>query len=138
LAGGEMGLYSLNRAFDKDRLTEILQKGFFRDSAALAVIFIADEEDVCFGVPAGKPSVSTQDPDEAVQRKRDCKRTAPELKIGTQLLWPQHEETVSPQVVLDKLRMLQGDLPVSINGIVHNNLKTTPKGTNDEFSYGYV
>lgn len=45
--GGEIGIYSLNLAIQEPLLTQNRSKGFFREDAALAVIFISDENDIC-------------------------------------------------------------------------------------------
>jgi hypothetical protein len=44
--GGEMGLYSLMNGLN-DNLSNMQSQGFFRNDAALAVIFVADENDIC-------------------------------------------------------------------------------------------
>ena len=51
-AGGESGFISLTRALG-DRLSEARAHGFFRSDAALAVIFVSDENDIC--VPEANP-----------------------------------------------------------------------------------
>src|SRR5690606_11712196 len=45
--GGEENFYSLWRALDDDRLQESRAAGFFREDAALAVVFISDENEIC-------------------------------------------------------------------------------------------
>lgn len=62
--GGEAGLFSLDKAISEPLLSENRRLGFFRSDAALAVVFISDENDLCsYGVnyPEGvtpKPNVN--------------------------------------------------------------------------------
>lgn len=54
--GGEVGLFSLDKGISEPLLSKNRKLGFFRPDAALAVIFISDENDICsYGVnyPAG-------------------------------------------------------------------------------------
>ncbi len=45
--GGELGMYSLSHAITGDRLVRNRELGMFRPDAALAIIFISDENDIC-------------------------------------------------------------------------------------------
>lgn len=45
--GGELGMYSLNRAITGDKLEKNRALGMFRRDAGLAVIFLSDENDIC-------------------------------------------------------------------------------------------
>ena len=51
--GGETGLFSLNKAMGNDEYQVAQDLGFFRDDAALVVIFVADEQDICAEYPDG-------------------------------------------------------------------------------------
>jgi len=63
--GGELGIYSLNLAITEPLLSQNKKLGFFRPDAALAVVFMSDENDLCsydVDYPAGvKPNAN--DPD---------------------------------------------------------------------------
>ncbi len=45
--GGELGLYSLDRAISGDKLAKNMALGMFRRDAGLAVVFLSDENDIC-------------------------------------------------------------------------------------------
>jgi len=45
---GEALMLSLKKSLSDKRMAEIKSQGFFRDGAALSVVFISDENDVCF------------------------------------------------------------------------------------------
>ncbi len=45
--GGELGIYSLSHAITGDQLVRNREHGMFRPDAALAIIFISDENDIC-------------------------------------------------------------------------------------------
>ena len=117
--GGEEGLYSLTNALDTGHLTEARAKGFFRKTAALAVIFVADENDICAVYPAGIKPVADPDGYEVPAKKRDC-------------------AAISPTSLLSKLRVLQGTQPLVVGGILYNNLKTIPHSGENELGYGYL
>jgi hypothetical protein len=53
-AGGRAGFYSFLRGLKADRLAESRALGFFRDEAALAVVFVSNTDDLCSdsGAPA--------------------------------------------------------------------------------------
>ncbi len=51
--GGEAGLFSLEKGITEPLLSENRGLGFFRGDAALAIIFISDENDLCAVYPAG-------------------------------------------------------------------------------------
>ncbi len=117
--GGEEGLYSLSRLFDTDRLTEAKTSGFLRDDAALAVVFIADENDICAIYPAGVTPVKDNDNSEVPAFKRDC-------------------GGITAESVLNKIKAVKKDKPLLVSGIVYNEQsKFTPEGEN-EIGYGYL
>ncbi len=47
-ANGEAMMYSLMKSLDPSRLAEIQGQGFYRPDAALSVVFVTDENDVCY------------------------------------------------------------------------------------------
>jgi hypothetical protein len=116
--GGEEGLYSFLRGLDHGPLTDSRAKGFFREDAALAVVFISDENDICANYPAGVTRVPDPDGLEGPAFERDCKG-------------------VSPQAVLTAIRQLQGDRPFLVGGIVYNN-QNYPRFGENEYGYGYM
>jgi hypothetical protein len=115
--GGEVGLYSLQRGLDKGPLTSSRAHGFFREDAALAVVFISDENDICAKIPEGVTRVYDPDRLELSAFARDCKG-------------------VSPETVLEAVKTLQGDRPFFIGGILYNNLSTIKNNGENELGYG--
>lgn len=118
--GGEEGLYSLNRSMDQGKLDVIRAKGFFRPNAALAVVFISDENDICAIYPAGVKRVPDPEGLEIPAFKRDC-------------------AGITPSSVFQRLLQLQNGRPLIVSGVLYNDLKTVPhQGGQDEYGYGYM
>ncbi len=117
--GGEAGLYSLSYGLTGPRLQSIKQQGFLRDEAALAVVFISDENDICARYPAG------------VQRVFDPEYL--ELPAFTQYCGNvTHESTVN------LVKSVKGDKPVLISGIVYSDRDHVPSGGENEYGWGYM
>ena len=119
--GGEEGLYSLYHAMDSSNLQNSRNYGFFRPTAALAVVFISDENDICAIYPAGVTRVPDPTGLEALAFKRDC-------------------AGITPQSVLSRVQQMMGGRTLIIDGIVYTNPATVPKGPGiqDEYGYGYM
>lgn len=118
-AGGEEGMVALNHAVDPVSVTAMRAQGFLRETAALAIIFIADENDVCAIYPSGVTPVPNGDGSEEIARKRDC-------------------GGVTAESVVAKVRAFQGTRPTTFNGVIYNNLATAGQGSEKEYGYGYV
>jgi hypothetical protein len=135
--GGEMGMYSLHRMVT-DRLTAPENAGFMRSDAALAVIFLSDENDICAYPPLTSPSQTVPpdhrkfDPEgaEAAEYARSC------------------PGTIKPDGsnVLAELVALEAGQPVFVGGILYNNLgdgngryaRLTDPSVEDEQGHGYL
>jgi hypothetical protein len=118
--GGEEGLYSLYHSMDQGKIDAIRAKGFFRKNAALAVVFISDENDICARYPAGVQRVPDPEGYEIPAFKRDC-------------------ANVDQNTVYSRLLNLQNGRPLIVSGVVYNDLKTVPVGKGqDEYGYGYM
>lgn len=117
--GGEESFYSISRALDADRLSVSQAAGFFRPDAALAVVFVADENDICAVYPENITPVVDVNNIEPVAFDRDC-------------------DNITAQGVLDKIRAHQGENPLLIAGVIYNNQSTYPKVGENEYGYGYV
>ena len=117
--GGEEAMYSLLYGLTHGKLTSSRAKGFFREDAALAVVFIADENDICAKYPEGVVPVYDGDKLEAPAYARDC-------------------AGVTPEAVITALKQLQGDRPLLVSGIVYNNHDTYPRDGENEYGYGYM
>jgi hypothetical protein len=110
--GGEMGMYSLYRMMT-DRFDAAPNAGFVRSDAALAVIFLSDENDICAYPPLSGPG-QTMPPDfkkwdpqgaEADEYARTCAAISPD---GGN--------------VLAALLTRKADRPAFVGGILYNNL----------------
>jgi hypothetical protein len=116
--GGEEGLYSTQRLITAG-LGQARSQGFFRSDAALAVIYIADENDICAVYPAGVTPVPDPEGREAKARARDC-------------------GGVSAAGVLDALADLKGDQPLIVGGVIYTDPANVPAGPENEVGYGYT
>ncbi|MCB9091398.1 MAG: hypothetical protein H6621_09820 [Halobacteriovoraceae bacterium] len=121
--GGEMGLYSLGTALDEN-LIEIQDQGLFREDAALLVVFVADEQDICFEYP------------EHIQPVIDPQKK--EEKAKAKFCYDENNNlTVSPQIVLDKIKSVKGSKPLVLGAVIYNNQETMPINGENEIGYGY-
>ncbi|MCB0415726.1 MAG: hypothetical protein KDD50_15410 [Bdellovibrionales bacterium] len=118
--GGEVGLYSLNRAITIN-LDENKAKGFFRDDSALAVIFVADENDICAlgSYPAGVTPVFDSDRKEPAAYNKYC-------------------TDINPDNILSQLKTIQNGDPLLLAGILYTDPETVPSGGENEIGYGYL
>jgi hypothetical protein len=117
--GGEELLYSLTRGLKGIELADSRKKGFFRQDAALAVIFITDENDICAVYPVGIKPVPDPDGMEAFGKAKDC-------------------AGITPEAVVAQLKQVQGSRPFLLGGIVYNNKSTYPKDGENEYAYGII
>lgn len=117
--GGEVGLYSLSRALDADRMAESRSLGFFREDAALAVVFVTDENDICARYPEGITPVYDPDRKEAPAFNKYCQNLTAE---STYL----------------KLREFQKERPLLVSGIVYFEESNIPASGENEIAYGIL
>jgi hypothetical protein len=115
--GGEEGLYSTQQLVSGGNLVAARNQGFFRNDAALTVIFIADENDICAIYPAG--ITPAPDPEGREARARDC-------------------GGVTSAGVLNQLTGLKGNMPVVVGGVLYTNPGAVPAGAENEVGYGYL
>jgi len=117
--GGEEGLFSTRELISGGRLGAARNQGFFRSDAALAIIYIADENDICAVYPAGVTPVPDPEEREAQARARDC-------------------GGVSPAGLLEALADLKGDQPLVVGGVIYTDAGSVPPGAENEVGYGYT
>jgi alpha-tubulin suppressor-like RCC1 family protein len=120
--GGEMGLYSLMNGLN-DNLSNMQSQGFFRNDAALAVIFVADENDICAEFPQGVVPVP------------DGQNIEP---VAYDLCLSGGENQYLPDAVVAKLKEVQNGFPLVVGGVLYNNLSTIPLVGENELGYGYL
>lgn len=118
--GGEENLYSLTRAITTE-LEYNRQKDFFRTDAALAIVFVSDENDICSlgDYPAGVTPVYDWEKKEQPAFERDC-------------------AGITPDNLVSQLRALQQNRPLLVSGIVYTGEEPVPKSGENEIGYGYL
>ena len=121
--GGEMGLYSLQNALDNN-LAAIQAEGVFREDAALAVVFIADEQDICFDYPDNITPVRDPQRKEERAHEKFCRDSEGNLII-------------TPAGVLAKIKEVNGEKPLVLGAVIYNNKNTMPISGENEIGYGY-
>ncbi len=135
--GGELVMASLNRGMDDDKLAQSRSLGFFRTDAALAVVLVADENDICATYPVGVTPVPDPEHLEVPAKASFCTRNAPASTLSGKFV-PAHLETIHPSVVYEKLQVLQQGRPLLVSGVVYNNLATVPHVGENEYGYGHL
>ncbi len=125
--GGEAGLFSAYEAVRTYSTSpsryESLQtlssmgngeRNFFRNDAALAVLFISDENDICYL----DPSVADPDYLEAPFNSKYC-------------------SGITAQNVLQRLQVVRQSLPLHVSSIIYNNKAKIPPGLENGVGLGY-
>lgn len=119
--GGEAGLLSLNKALESTRLEEIrVQQDFFRKDAALAIVFISDENDICAVYPTGVTRAYDPDGKELPAFNNHC------------------QNKVDAKSVYDRLLAVQGVSPLLVSAIIYTDRATMPRSGENEIGYGYT
>lgn len=117
--GGEEGLYSLSRSLDNGMSDAIKAHGFYRPDAALAVVFISDENDICARYEDSSSRVYDPEHLELPAFLRDC-------------------ADVTPESTLEKLKNFKGDRPLLVAGIHYVPGSYVPALGENEAGYGYI
>lgn len=125
--GGELGMLSLLNSLSEENYASIQAQGLYREDAALVVIFVADEQDICAEYPEGV--VPVYDPEKAEPKAYG--------KFCVKNVGGQDIRLVSPSVVLENLQALRGDTPLVVSGVIYNNTATMPLDGENEIGYGY-
>lgn len=132
-AQGEVGLLGLYRAMTTSSLTSKMKReGFLRSDAALAVIFVADENDVCYDYDKG----GTPHYDGSGKRDPVEQRTYDGIcKING-------EQRLTPGYVLQALKTVKGEMPIILTGVLYtsNNIpqKSDKYAPENEMGRGYL
>ncbi|MDP7319953.1 MAG: hypothetical protein QF441_05060 [Bacteriovoracaceae bacterium] len=122
--GGEMGIYSFTKAITTNLATNKTQ-GFFREDAALAVVFVADEQDICAEFPVGVSPVIDPQGAENNSYNKYCVND-------------QNELLYYPEQVIQNIKTLQSDRPFILGGVLYNNSNTITYNGENEIGYGYL
>lgn len=128
---GEMGSYALIKALSPAKLAESRALGFFRTDAALAVINISDENDLCAVYPSPLPAnynltsvpfanmPGMTSPEKSI-RDRDC------------------SSGYTTDDVINAIKNVQGDRPYAIGAVIHNDVNYKDSGGNDSYNWGFA
>lgn len=115
--GGEAGLYALNRMLTT-HLVEVQSLGFFRNSAALVVVFMSDENDICATLPEGVSPVPDPNGMEATARLNHC-------------------SGITSASTVDLMKAVKGNQGAQASGIIYTGPDVPLSGEN-EIGYGYT
>ncbi|MEW6056683.1 MAG: hypothetical protein AB1540_08715 [Bdellovibrionota bacterium] len=128
-ANGEVLMYSLLRSFDRDKITAIRNQGFYRSNAALSIIFVNDENDLCY-----RPDLHGFNafPD-FVRSTRDTELTA----YDRYCVNADGSERVTPDSVFSAIRRNASNSALSLGAITHLDPKQVPRGIGVEDSIGH-
>jgi hypothetical protein len=114
--GGEVGTYSLNKSLQTGYKENIINAGMYRADAALAVVFISDENDICAIYPNGVTPVTDTENIEPTAKSTYC-------------------SGITAAGVYNSLKALKGNLPLSVNGVIYTG--NVPAVGENEIGYGY-
>ncbi|HUP56846.1 MAG TPA: hypothetical protein VM598_05290, partial [Bdellovibrionota bacterium] len=128
-ASGEAGFYSFLRSLDADRLAEARAKGFYRPEAGLSVVFVTDENDICF-----RPELHgyTEFPD-YVDGGRNERKAYEKYCLNAD-----GTEKITPASVAARLKGFKGSQPVSVGGVVHVDPDKVPCIGQDAIGHGIL
>ncbi len=115
---GEMGMFSLLRSIGS-QLEHNRAKGFFRPNAALAIVFISDENDICAVYPQNPATQTGLTVAEQQIRTMDCPNGIP------------------VNSVIESVRQLQGQRPFLFGGVVNDDI-TLSYPAHDGYGWGYM
>jgi len=129
-ANGEMMMLSLQNSLEDKRFEKIRSQGFFRPDAALSVVFISDENDVCFDPIANGYSTF---PDfnqswfhlEERAYRRHCLNSSGQLRV-------------TAETVLDGLFQRFPGRKISLAGIVHTDPAHVRRFGEDSIGHGII
>ncbi len=115
---GELGMLSLQNAVKDPRYSQNLRdSGFLRSDAGLTVIFISDEQDVCFDYslhPNLKPKYTPN-----IGRNNEVKRDWFEYQAFNKYCKnPDGSPVVTSESLINALRSAKQDKPVILTGII--------------------
>jgi hypothetical protein len=136
-AEGEAGLLNLYTALkdgiERDRLK---QAGFLRDNAALAVIFVADENDVCFDYKAN--GVSPRFARKDLYEKTEVVAFNDRLTCAGSV----NGQRLNPRNVFEAAVRAKGNMPIIMSGVLYldNNIPRRGDKWNgdNEMGRGYL
>lgn len=121
--GGEMGLLSLEKALTQNK-DHLIENGLLRENASLLVIFIADEQDICYEYPEHIIPVFDK-------QKKEPKAKADFCMDENGVL------AITPHTTVEAIKSAAEDRPYVVGGVIYTNLDTMPVNGENEIGYGY-
>ncbi len=118
--GGEAMLYSLNKSIQPQQYQKIQSQGFYRNDAALAIVFISDENDICAVYPNGVTPVRDGDGNEGPAYKKYC------------------EGKLTPTSLYKQLELTAAKRPLVLSSVIYTDPNRVPKGGENEVGYGLL
>lgn len=123
-ADGEAMMYSLRKSLEPARLAEIQSQGFYRENAALSVVFVTDENDVC----ARPQDLGFSVFPDYVPSYRGIENVA----------YSKYCAGVSAETTLGLMKDFKTDQKLSWAGILHEKKDAVPQGTEDSIGHGIL
>ncbi len=114
---GESGTYSLIKGLTT-HLAANQTAGFFRSDAALAIVFVSDENDICAPY-IDQPTLPGLTNAERTLRTRDC------------------AAGITANQVLDQVKAVQGTRPYLFGAVIHQSPTYSDARGNDSHGWGY-
>ncbi|MFL5815600.1 MAG: hypothetical protein ACJ763_18665, partial [Bdellovibrionia bacterium] len=130
---GEMGSYALLQALSSAKLQESRALGFFRQDAALAVVTISDENDICAIYPSTLPPSYTL-PGSLWKYPKKPGLTSSEVSV----LNRDCPSGISTDQVINAIKNLQGNRPYVISAVIHSDINYHDAGGIDSYGWGYA
>lgn len=121
--GGEMGLLSLEAALTHNR-DHFIDNGLLRENASLLVVFIADEQDICYDYP--DHIIPVEDKQNIEPRAKADYCTDEEGNLA-----------ITPTTTFESIKAAAGDRPYVVGGVIYTSLDTMPVNGENEIGYGY-
>lgn len=121
--GGEMGLLSIQKALTVNKQL-LKDNGMLRDNASLLVVFIADEQDICFEYPEHIIPVEDKQGKEPKAKEDYCYNAEGDLII-------------SPETVFAAITDAAEEKPFVVGGVIYTSNDTMPINGENEIGYGY-
>lgn len=127
-SGGEAGIYALNLLLTGNNLATAKSQDFFRADSGLAIVFLADEDDLCFPHVQHNPI----DPN-----KDDNHNGIPDYEDQFKI---NYCSNISIGGTLSKIGAAVNNKPYLVSGIIHTRDDNIPNATSGEdgLSTGYI
>ena len=127
-AEGETMLYSFLKSLEPSHFQKIQSQGFYRNNAALAVVFVTDEGDNCY--PANLHGYTSFPDYVATGAETDAYKKY--------CLNPDGTEAITPERVLAALWELKPGGQFAVGGVVHVDPNSVPQGNEEQIGHGIV